>query len=123
MCRSECRCGANLSGVLLLRDKEGQRGEGQLGPSVQMAPTVRTAAALAHHSSPAGGLWAVINNHPMATIKAKQQAQWDTVTLREGGQEVRKDISSWACGDRKCLGTPGGIKRDPEFPLPRPRPR
>lgn len=108
------------------RDEEGQRGGRQLGPSVQTARILRTAgripAALALHSLHAGGLWAVINDYPMASIKAEGRAQWDALTLREGLQKEGRAISSWARGDRKCSGMPWGTKKELDFPLPLPLP-
>ena len=74
------------------------------------AQILRTAVwipvALAHRSLHAVGLWAIINDYPVASIKAKGRAQWDALALGEGVQKEGMAISSWAFGDRKCFGMP-----------------
>lgn len=74
------------------------------------AQILRTAVwipvAPAHRSLHAVGLWSVINYYPMASIKAKERAQWDALALGEGVQKEGMAISSWAFGDRKCFGMP-----------------
>ena len=52
------------------------------------------------------GPWVVINYYPMASIKAKERAQCDALTLRERVQKEAMAISSRAFGDRKCFGMP-----------------
>lgn len=100
------------------RDEEGQRGGRQLGPSVQTARILRTAgripAALALHSLHAGGLWAVINDYPMASIKAKGKGSVGCTDsqrgLAEGGEghlllgPWRQKVFRDAMGDKKGTG-------------------
>lgn len=99
--------------------RRGREKEGSSGHPCKRAQILRTAgwipAALALRSLHAGGLWAVINDYPMASIKAEERAQWDTLTLREGLQKEGRAISSWARGDRKCLGMPWGTKKEMDF--------
>ena len=52
------------------------------------------------------GPWVVINYYPMASIKAKERAQWDALTLGEEVQKEAMAISSRAFGGRKCFGMP-----------------
>lgn len=73
----------------------------------------RIPVALAHHSLQAGGLWAVINHHPTASIKAKERSRWDTLTQREGVGVCRRRgwpslLGLWR---QKVLGMPRGDKR------------
>lgn len=112
----------NLSGMTSSETRRGRDKESSSSghPSEQLRsfrPAVWTPSAPAHHSFHAGGLQAVINDYPMAPIKAKGRALLEALTLRAGGWVEGKVLSRWACRDRICLEMPQGGGKETRISL------